>query len=108
MKHTYTIPAATLALCLLALANKAPAEELTAVIRPFHDYVPQAGFASLRKRIAQTRWPDKGAVSGRAHLTKLQVLIHWGTDYDWRKAEAKINANPRCITMLDEVDEDHG
>ncbi|HJW46561.1 MAG TPA: hypothetical protein VJ484_08725 [Lysobacter sp.] len=61
MKHTYTIPAATLALCLLALANEAPAEELTAAIRPFHDYVPQAGFASLRKRIAQTRWPDATA-----------------------------------------------
>ena len=32
-------------------------------------------------------------------LAKLQALVdYWGTDYDWRKAEAKLNALPQFVT----------
>jgi pimeloyl-ACP methyl ester carboxylesterase len=35
----------------------------------------------------------------------LQDLVRtWGTDYDWRKAEAKLNALPQFITSIDGVD----
>jgi hypothetical protein len=38
-------------------------------------------------------------------LAKLQDLVrYWGTDYDWRKAEAKLNALPQFVTTIDGVD----
>ena len=36
---------------------------------------------------------------------RLQALVHyWGTDYDWRKAEAKLNALPQFVTTIDGLD----
>lgn len=38
-------------------------------------------------------------------LAKFQEVIrYWGTDYDWRKAEARLNALPMFITEIDGVD----
>lgn len=35
----------------------------------------------------------------------MQDLVrYWGTEYDWRKAEAKLNALPQFITTIDGVD----
>src|SRR5262249_27767785 len=33
-----------------------------------------------------------------------ELVRYWGTDYDWRKAEAKLNALPQFITTIDDVD----
>jgi hypothetical protein len=77
-------------------------------IRPFRARVPDAQLADLRRRIAATRWPDKETVDDRsqgAPLAKLQELVrYWGTGYDWRKAEAKLNALPQFIIKIDGVD----
>jgi hypothetical protein len=65
-------------------------------IRPFRVDVPEEEVAELRRRFAATRWPDKETVADRSQgvqLAKLQDLVtYWGTDYDWRKFEAKLNA----------------
>jgi pimeloyl-ACP methyl ester carboxylesterase len=78
------------------------------VIRPFKVHVPQKDLDDLRKRILSTRWPDKETVSDQSQgvpLDKLQALVHyWGTAYDWRKAEAKLNALPQFTTTIDGVD----
>ena len=38
-------------------------------------------------------------------LAKLQELVrYWGTDYDWRKVEARLNALPQFMTTIDGVD----
>ena len=38
-------------------------------------------------------------------LAKLQELVHyWGTGYDWRKVEAKLNALPQFVTEIDGLD----
>ncbi len=77
-------------------------------IRPFHIDVPESALVDLRRRIAATRWPDKETVADRSHgppLAKLQELVrYWGTDYDWRKAEAKLNALPQFETRIDGLD----
>ncbi|KVL35556.1 multidrug MFS transporter [Burkholderia territorii] len=77
-------------------------------IRPFRVQVPQAQLDDLRRRIAQTRWPDKETVkddSQGIQLAKVQELVrYWGTDYDWRKAEAQLNALPEFVTHIDGVD----
>jgi pimeloyl-ACP methyl ester carboxylesterase len=77
-------------------------------IRPFKVHVPQAALDDLRRRIAATRWPDKETVADQSQgpqLAKLQELVrYWGSRYDWRKAEAKLNALPQFMTNIDGVD----
>jgi pimeloyl-ACP methyl ester carboxylesterase len=77
-------------------------------IRPFPVKVPEADLVELRRRIAATRWPDRETVSDQSQgiqLAKLQELVrHWGTAYDWRKAEAKLNALPQFVTNIDGLD----
>jgi pimeloyl-ACP methyl ester carboxylesterase len=62
----------------------------------------------LKRRINATRWPDKETVADQsqgAQLANLQELVrYWGTGYDWRKAEAKLNALPQFTTNIDGVD----
>jgi pimeloyl-ACP methyl ester carboxylesterase len=77
-------------------------------IRPFSVHVPQADLDELRRRVKATRWPDKETVSDQSQgvpLAKLKPLVqYWGTDYDWRKAEAKLNALPQFVTNIDGLD----
>ncbi|MFQ6242223.1 epoxide hydrolase family protein [Sinorhizobium meliloti] len=77
-------------------------------IRPFEIPVPQSQLDDLRKRIANTRWPDKetvGDISQGIQLQRVQELIrYWGSEYDWRKAEQELNALPEFITTIDGVD----
>jgi len=84
------------------------ADAATAAIRPFHVDVPEKALVDLRRRIAATRWPDKETVADQsqgAHLAKLQALVrYWGSGYDWRKAEAKLNALPQFTTNVDGLD----
>jgi pimeloyl-ACP methyl ester carboxylesterase len=77
-------------------------------IRPFRVNVPQSALDDLRRRIASTRWPDKETVADRSQGVQLatmkEVVRYWQTDYDWRKAEARLNALPQFVTTIDGVD----
>jgi pimeloyl-ACP methyl ester carboxylesterase len=77
-------------------------------IRPFHVDVPDEELAELRRRIAAARWPSKELVQDRSQGVQLATLRalarYWETDYDWRKAEAKLNALPQFTTEIDGVD----
>src|SRR5262249_3015089 len=88
-------------------AIKASATEDNA-IRPFRVNVPQEALDDLRRRIAATRWPDRETVTDRSQGVQLatmkELVRYWQTDYDWRKAEAKLNALPQFVTTIDGVD----
>ena len=77
-------------------------------IRSFKADVPEQDLVELRRRIQTTRWPDKETVADQsqgAQLAKLQELVrYWGTNHDWRKAEARLNALPQFVTELDGLD----
>ena len=77
-------------------------------IRPFRINVPDDQLADLRRRIVTTRWPDRETVNDRSQGVQLaefkEMVRYWGTDYDWRKAEARLNAFPQFITTIDDVD----
>lgn len=77
-------------------------------IRPYRIHVDEAKLTDLRNRIAAARWPDKETVtdvSQGVQLAQVQALVkYWGNGYDWRKAEAKLNALPEFITTIDGVD----
>jgi pimeloyl-ACP methyl ester carboxylesterase len=99
------------ALLLAACATPPVVEKATttdAAIRPFRANVPEEALLDLRRRVAATRWPDRETVTDRSQgvqLAKLQEFVrYWGNGYDWRKAEAKLNALPQFITTIDDVD----
>ena len=77
-------------------------------IRPFHVNIPEADLTELRRRINATRWPERELVPDATQgvqLAKMQALArHWGTEYDWRKVEARLNALPQFITEIDGLD----
>ena len=77
-------------------------------IRPFRVNVSDAELTDLRQRIKATKWPERETVNDESQgvqFTTAQNLAHyWATDYDWRKAEAKINAVPNFITNIDGLD----
>jgi pimeloyl-ACP methyl ester carboxylesterase len=79
-----------------------------AAVRPFRIDVPEKELVELRRRIASARWPSKELVEDRSQgvqLATIQELArYWTTDYDWRKAEAKLNALPQFTTEIDGVE----
>jgi pimeloyl-ACP methyl ester carboxylesterase len=82
--------------------------ETREAIRPFSVEVPEEALADLRRRLAQTRLPDRETVADYSQGVPLktveQLLRYWQSDYNWRKVEARINAVPNFITEIDGVD----
>jgi pimeloyl-ACP methyl ester carboxylesterase len=84
------------------------AVETARTIRPYQVAIPDQALDDLRRRIASARWPSQELVPDRSQgvqLATIQELArYWATDYDWRKAEAKLNALPQFTTVIDGVD----
>src|SRR4029077_4349421 len=82
--------------------------QTTTEIRSFHVDIPEEELAELRRRIAATRLPSGELVTDRSQGVQLATIKElarfWETDYDWRKAEAKLNALPQFTTQIDGVD----
>jgi pimeloyl-ACP methyl ester carboxylesterase len=74
-------------------------------IRPFHVDIAEEELSELRDRIAGTRWPSRELVTDRSQGVQLatikELARYWETEYDWRKAEAKLNALPQFTTEID-------
>ncbi len=74
-------------------------------IREFRISIPQADLDDLADRLARTRWPASlpGAAWERGvPLSYLRELAeYWRTSFDWRAAEARLNAYPQFITEID-------
>jgi hypothetical protein len=93
----------------LSLSSSAlPADLQYDQIRPFRVNIPEKEIVALRRRIAATRWPTRELVKDRAQGVQLATLTalarYWMADYDWRKAEARLNAYPQFVTKIDGVD----
>src|SRR3982074_548524 len=77
-------------------------------IRPFNVNFPEAELTELRGRINATKWPERETVTDASQGVQLatsQALArYWGTDYDWRKCEARLSALPNFITEIDGLD----
>jgi pimeloyl-ACP methyl ester carboxylesterase len=104
------ILAAALSAITTAFADNAtaPNAEHDAAIRPFHVSVSEAKLSELRRRINATVWPERELVQdtsqGVQFATMKALAQYWGTDYDWRKIEARLNALPQFVTEIDGVD----
>src|SRR6202140_3123520 len=77
-------------------------------IRPFHVNVPESELIELRRRVKATRFPERetvpDATQGGQIATTQALARYWGTEYDWRKCEARLNALPQFITEIDGLD----
>jgi len=68
---------------------------MASAVTPFTIRIPDAELDELRRRIHATRWPEPMAEDwslGTAPRELRRLLDHWGGDYDWRAAEARLNA----------------
>jgi pimeloyl-ACP methyl ester carboxylesterase len=84
-----------------------PAADNTA-IRPFHVKFPDTELAELRTRINATRWPERETVTDASQGVQLattqKLARYWGTDYDWSKCQARLDATPQFMTNIDGLD----
>ena len=84
--------------------DRAPAED----IRPFRVNIPAEAMNDLQRRLRATRWADRETVADASQgvqLATLKELVrYWSTSYDWRKAEARLNALPQFVTNIDGLD----
>ncbi len=80
----------------------------TSEVRPFRFNVPEAELTELRRRINATKWPERETVADASQgvqLATTQALAHyWGTDYDFRRFEAKLKALPQFMTEINGLD----
>ena len=87
-------------------------------IRPFTVEFPEADVADLRARITATRFPEREPVEDPivhplgdhvppqgVELATMEALVrYWGTEYDLRRVEARLNALPQFLTEIDDLD----
>ena len=80
----------------------------TKAIRSFRIEVEQEALDDLRRRINATKWPDRETVTDSSQGVPLatirELALYWATAYDWRKAEARLNALPQFTTEIDGLD----
>ncbi len=100
----------------MAVTTETPAGATT--IRPFTVEIPEAEVEDLRARIRATRLPEREPVEDRTvhplgntappqgvELATMEALVrYWGTDYDLRRIETRLNALPQFVTEIDDLD----
>lgn len=78
---------------------------MEASVTPFRVDIPQADIDDLRRRIAQTRWPNElpgvGWSRGVPLVYLRELASYWGGAFDWRAQEARLNAFPQFTTDID-------
>jgi len=76
--------------------------------RPFSAQVPDAAVDELRRRLQQTRWPERETVDDWSQGVPLgylrELCTYWASGYDWRAAERRLNAYPQFTVELLDLD----
>lgn len=76
--------------------------------RRFTIDVPQAALDDLKRRLGQTRWPEKETVDDWDQGVPLayaqELAASWREDYDWRDIEAELNSHPNFLAEIDGLD----
>src|SRR4051794_4132727 len=74
-------------------------------VTPFRIDVPDADLEDLRARLALTRWPERETVGDWSQGVPLEYMRElcatWADGYDWRRAEARLNAVPQVRVGVD-------
>ena len=87
---------------------KEPVGAGTAAIRPFRVGFPESDLVDLRRRVSETRWPERETVDDDSQGIRLRLMQdlarYWAGEYDWSTCEAKLNALPQFVTEIDGLD----
>lgn len=79
--------------------------EPTTRITPLRIEVPRSDLDDLRARLRATRWPVEldgvGWDYGTPTRYLRQLVEYWAEGYDWRAAEAELNAHPQFLAEID-------
>jgi microsomal epoxide hydrolase len=74
-------------------------------MHPFRIDIPQDQLDDLHRRLEATRWPDELPGVGWSRGVPLgylkELAEYWRTSFDWRAAEARLNAHPQFVTEID-------
>ncbi|MFF9347242.1 epoxide hydrolase family protein [Streptomyces sp. NPDC014734] len=74
-------------------------------MHPFRIAIPQAQLDDLHRRIEATRWPDELPEVGWSRGVPVgylkELAEYWRTSFDWRVAEAALNAYPQFVDEID-------
>ena len=72
---------------------------------PFTIAIADAEIADLRSRLQHARFPDEVEDAGWDYGTSVAFLrrfvAYWGTEFDWRAAEARLNRTPQFTEPVD-------
>ena len=78
---------------------------MSLAIEPFTVAIPDADLDDLRERLARTRLsqqlPDAGWDYGTERGYLAELVEYWRDEYDWRRAEAMLNAFDNFLTEID-------
>ncbi|KAI1848654.1 hypothetical protein JX265_011495 [Neoarthrinium moseri] len=73
-------------------------------VKPYKISIPQAKLDRLKAKLAAADFPDELEGSGWAYGAPLQdvkrIAKYWHDSFDWRKAEAELNALPQYTTTI--------
>jgi epoxide hydrolase len=79
--------------------------QVDAQIAPFTYRASQSALDDLRRRLTNTRWPEKETVNDWSQgvpLAEMRALVdYWRDEYDWRRAEAALSRFPQFRTEID-------
>ncbi len=95
---------------LSGFTKTAFSQETSAMTTPtaFEIAIPEAQLTDLKYRLEHTRWPDEPADAGWSMGTNLDYMKrltdYWLNTYDWRQAEAALNAFPNFKVGVDGID----
>jgi epoxide hydrolase len=74
-------------------------------VEPYRIEIPDADLRDLRERLRHTRWPEAETVGDWSQGVPIgymrELCRYWADDYDWRAAEARLNALPQFRTEID-------
>jgi pimeloyl-ACP methyl ester carboxylesterase len=85
-----------------------PQTQAATAVRPFTVEIPQSELDDLKRRIRDTRLPERELVPDAAQGVQLDVVRaladYWADGHDWRSVESRLNALPQFVTEIDGLD----
>ena len=76
-------------------------------VEDFRIAIPQSALDDLHERLVRTRLPEQIPDAGWDYGMELgyltELLAYWRDEYDWRRAEARLNAFDHFLTEIDDT-----
>jgi pimeloyl-ACP methyl ester carboxylesterase len=77
-------------------------------VRPFTVQFTEDDLDDLRRRVRETRWPERETVDdasqGVQYDVAQQLAQRWADGYDWRAVQSRLNELPQFVTQIDGLD----